>query len=366
MKKLLSIVLIGLLQVNFAFMLRADAVECPCHRDIGAELGFIHVLNTGWEDAIVLESDGHFALVDAGMIGRGPYIVNYLQRRAGSVDVHLDFIIVTHAHIDHISGFEYIIGHPNVTIDRAYLKRKNVETYVCRCSPSWGYCAMDLYLSFIENSENNGITLILDDLDNRVLELGYMNVTLVNGEPLIGGTTNPESLCQLIEVGDFRALLLADVTGEAAETRIFNQVNGTVDFFKVGHHGLRGSTGVRLARNLRPAVAVYTNGSSWEVDSHDITLGSDPRGIEGFNHLRRVGTVQYVAGDNGGVMAVFGEYGMEYRAIREFVRSGPVLDFEYREDIVLRPMTPPTLTFFQRVSTFFGDVWYSFIGMFGR
>ena len=122
------------------------------------------------------------------------------------------------------------------------------------------------------------------------------------------------------------------------------------------------STGVRFARNLRPNVAVYTNGNSWIVGSQDATLNAT-KNVSGYNNLRRVGTVQYVTTDIGGLMAVFGENGMEYRAIKEFTRHS---EWEYRADITLRPMAPPSLGFFQRIGTFFEDVWYCMLNIFGR
>ena len=60
-KRLFSFILVGMLL--FSFLLTADAAG---DEDIGAELGHAHVLNTGWEDAILLESGGHYALIDAG------------------------------------------------------------------------------------------------------------------------------------------------------------------------------------------------------------------------------------------------------------------------------------------------------------
>ena len=335
-KRLLPVLLAGLLLFGSAALLPAGAAG-------ETETGSIHILNTGWEDAIVLESAGHYALIDAGEPGRGPYIVDYLQRLAGSDAVHLDFIIGTHSHIDHMGGFQYILGHPAVTVGKAYAKRE--------AAPGSRY-----YQEFAAGCEARGIALALDGLDLLALSLGNMKITLLNGAPLAGGTTNPESLCQLVEIDGYKALLAGDMVSEEKELGVYSQIGGTVDFLKVGHHGMGDSTGRAFARNLRPLAAVYTNGSSWEADSNDVTLGVR-KGLSGYNNLKSVGTTQYVTTDNGGVMVVFDEIGMGLRAIREFTQKGEALIYETRAETVLRPVAEPSMTFFERVGAFLQDLY---------
>lgn len=333
-KGLLSLFLAGLLLFGSAAFLTAGAT---------GEMGSIHILNTGWEDAIILESGGRYALIDAGEPGRGPYIVDYLQRLAGAEAVHLDFILGTHSHIDHMGGYKYILEHPGITAGAAYVKRE--------ASPGSRY-----YQEFIAGCAGRGIAVTQDGLDMLALPLGNMTVTLMNGAPLANGsTTNPESLCQLVEAGGWKTLLTGDMVTDSKELGVYNQIGSAVDFLKVGHHGMGDSTGRAFARNLRPKAAVYTNGSSWETDSQDVTLGVK-KGLSGYTHLKSVGTVQYVTTDNGGVMVVFGENGIELRAIREFTQKGESLIYETREETTLRPIAAPSLSFLERIDAFFQEI----------
>ncbi|MCL2508215.1 MAG: MBL fold metallo-hydrolase [Oscillospiraceae bacterium] len=347
-KRLLFSVLIGMLLLCLAFPLLATAEE-NLQEDIGAELGRIHVLNTGWEDAVILESGGRYALIDAGEPGRGPYIVDYLRRLTGCENVHLDFVIGTHSHIDHMGGFKYILSCPDITVGKGYVKREVNQDRD-------GLFGSVYYREFIAGCESGGIEIVQDGLDNLELSLGSMKVTLLNGAPLTGGSTNPDSLCQLVEAGGFKALLAADMVTESKELGVYAQIGGTVDFLKVGHHGQSDSTGRKFADHVRPKAAVYTSGSSWEADTQDVTLGVK-KGLSGYNNLNRVGAVQYVTTDNGGVAAVFGENGMTYRAIKEFTKRGEDLIYEYREEIDLRPITQPSLNFFERAAEWFQAVW---------
>ncbi|MCL2446157.1 MAG: MBL fold metallo-hydrolase [Oscillospiraceae bacterium] len=297
------------------------------------KLGSIHMLNIGWEDAIILQSAGHFALIDAGEPGRGAYIVDYLQRLAGHAAVHLDFIIGTHSHVDHMGGFPYILEHPHITVGKAFLKHEPDPDLADEIDRGH-------YQNFLTGCDNKGIEVVQHNLGNVVLTLGSMTVTLLNGTALTGCSTNEDSLCQLVQVGDFNALLAADMTGESRELEIGKTINGTVDLLKIGHHGLRDSTGRKFAKKLRPSVAVYTNGSSWEVESHDVTLGVK-KGLDGYRNLKKIGTTQYVTTDNGGIVAVIDEHSVEYHAIKEFTQKGDSLLYERRDDIVLREITPP-------------------------
>ena len=112
---------------------------------IGADR--IHFLKTGTSDAIILESDGHFAMVDSGedtdnprafewlnLPGYEQEVLSYLKKAAADENgnVHLDFVLGTHSHSDHIGGFDPVISDPSVTVDRAYLKKYDSGRHWCR------------------------------------------------------------------------------------------------------------------------------------------------------------------------------------------------------------------------------------------
>ena len=100
----------------------------------------IHFLNTGASDCIILESDGHFAMVDAAEDTEYPpdkpalkyrgyeeEICAYLHKNCSDENgiVTLDFVLGTHAHSDHIGGFDTVIHD-----DRVVVKKSVFET-VC-------------------------------------------------------------------------------------------------------------------------------------------------------------------------------------------------------------------------------------------
>ncbi|MCL2532451.1 MAG: MBL fold metallo-hydrolase [Oscillospiraceae bacterium] len=367
-KRLLTITLAAALAASALFALSASATACPCHpRELGETLGYIHILNTGWEDATVLKSDGQIALIDAAEPGRGPYIVGYLQRLMGTEDVHLEFVIVSHSDIDHIGGFPYIFNHPNITVGRAYAMYERAPY------------AFAWYHSFIEAAENNGIELILHDLDERVFTLGHMTITNLNGAPFDPrGSMNAQSMVQLVEIGDWRTIIAADMNCRNAEAHIWQQMSRTadgqapIDLLRAGHHGLHLSTGRVWANNLRPTYAVFTNGRSWQTQSHDVTLGNARGaaldGVGAYHNLRRVGTRQFVTTDNGGILAVFGTTGMELRAIGEFSYHTRWVDqneWWHDDTITLTRIAPPNHNMFEHAVLWLQDHWQGLLRRWG-
>ena len=95
----------------------------------------IHFLNVNNSDAILLESNGKFALIDSGEGDHNPRryidyegneeaVIKYLKKVAADENgkVVLEFVLGTHNHYDHIGAFETIINDPDITAVKAYFK----------------------------------------------------------------------------------------------------------------------------------------------------------------------------------------------------------------------------------------------------
>ncbi len=96
----------------------------------------IHFLSTGSSDAIIIESNNHFGLIDSGnppkndgtnqsFYDNNTDIVNYMKRIGVK---NLDFIIATHSHSDHIGAMTYVANSGFVTSNTIYYYRKYVDT----------------------------------------------------------------------------------------------------------------------------------------------------------------------------------------------------------------------------------------------
>ena len=252
-------------------------------------LGTIHFLNTGSSDAILLESDGHFALIDSSVESLGDYVLDYVKRVAGG---QLDFVMGTHNHSDHLGGFKTLIMSPDVTIGRAYLR--------------YSEHGDSLYQTMEAVCRARGIPLLQEDLEHSEFTLGHMKLKIFNGAMHSFVDENAGSMCLLVEIGDLRAFLAADLTWHyGREDCVAKEIGGKLDLLKTGHHGYNGSNGAPYLARLQPKTAVYTNlyeNITSEVKTR-MTLVSN--------------TTQMATSDFGGIAAVFGTDEIHYYAIGE-------------------------------------------------
>lgn len=64
----------------------------------------MHAINIGRGDAILIESNNHYMLVDAGTVEAAPTIMQYLEK-FNIPENKIDYIVSTHPDGDHVEGF---------------------------------------------------------------------------------------------------------------------------------------------------------------------------------------------------------------------------------------------------------------------
>lgn len=272
----------------------------------------IHFLPTGTSDAILIESNGHFAMVDAGEDTDNPRnfpglnlpgfereVLAYLKAHAADENgkVHLDFVLGTHSHSDHIGGFDTVISDPDVTVDRAYLKQydaSKIKEYEIR---EWDN--QEVYDQMVQALNDRGVPII-SDLSGEPFAFGNLTLTLFNTvDPDTGKKVgeNDQSIGLLIEKNGTRVFLTGDLDNNSGdESRLAPEI-GKVDLLKVGHHSYGGSSTAGFIRTLRPETCVITN----NFESMDRTT---------LARIERIcSPAFYVTGKENGVLAVLGDGG---------------------------------------------------------
>ncbi len=186
-------------------------------------------------DAILLESNGHYAMIDTGLTNTADMnrVKNYLE----SLNVNtLDFILITHNHADHIGGGATIIKS-GINVKKVYIK-----TYLCKdagCSDAqrnrynWFITAATdrkIPITYIETL-SEGYTFNLDAMKITL----YNTVQRMNQSDYEGGNENVNSVVQYIQIGNIKTFLGADSYTSAILTPII-KVIGQVDVVKIPHH----------------------------------------------------------------------------------------------------------------------------------
>lgn len=234
----------------------------------------LHFLNVGNSDAILLESDGKFALVDCGEDNDNPRgfdsldlqgyedrVADYLNAYCADEDgqVYLEFIIGTHAHSDHLGGFDTVLSMDNVHLQRAYLKRYYEDRI--KSSEVEGWDNKEVYEQTVAAVEAQGAELI-QDLEDVSFTFGNFTITLFNGQeadPDDKVGENENSLAVLVEKDGYKVLLAGDLNNfDDDEKRLAPEI-GKVNVLKLGHHGYMGSSSYSFIRTLDPDMAIQTN-----------------------------------------------------------------------------------------------------------
>ena len=255
----------------------------------------IHFINTkakSGSDAILLESNGHYALIDMGEDydfpdGSDPRypsrwgisMRNYqvledrLIRHLDQIGVKkLDFIIGTHVHSDHIGGADEILNRYQV--GKFYLKKYSDD----RITANWGlWDNLFNYDNALRAAQKRGVTLIqnISDEDSHI-KLGDMDIQLYNykneydadGNLKKVRDDNSNSIVSVVTVAGKRIYLGGDLdNAEGAEDKL-GPVIGKVDMMKWNHHyDATISNTINFLENLSPKMIIQTTGGDINVAS---------------------------------------------------------------------------------------------------
>ena len=291
--------------------LHAPALPAAAEQSKGGDR--IHFLKTGSSDAILLESDGHFAMVDAGensdnprglagleLTGYEQEVLAYLKEHASGENgkVHLDFVLGTHAHSDHIGGFDTILLDPDVTVDRAYLKTYDSSRIKENEIEQWDN--QEVYDQMVAALHARNVPIVSEP-DGTPFRLGNFTVTLFNTDDPENAERvgeNDNSLGVRLEKNGTSVFLagdMDDLTGD--ETRLADAI-GKVDLLKVGHHSYSGSSTKKFIKTLHPSICVITNNKE-SVDWKTIAR------LIRYTQSKNI----YVTGLENGVLADVGDHG---------------------------------------------------------
>ncbi|MGZ6268320.1 MAG: ComEC/Rec2 family competence protein [Candidatus Limnocylindrales bacterium] len=219
--------------------------------------GSIHVivLDVGQGDSILLEGDrGSRVLVDGGPDANA--LMAALDRYVPSWDRHLDAIVLTHPHDDHVAGLVAVVERYRV--DRAFESGWPAKTPVYE---SWKAALSSSGLRAERLS--TGQTLRLDDATLRVLwpDDGTTRPGGLDPTATENRKTNDASIVLLGDYEGRRFLLTGDVEDDVDPVLIARGLSG-VDMLKVAHHGSATASSDDLLAAVHPSVAVVSVGAN--------------------------------------------------------------------------------------------------------
>ncbi len=232
----------------------------------------IHFLNTANSDAIIIESNGMFAMIDAGEGNSNPRrkteykgyeteVVEYIKKvcKKENGEVYLDFILGTHCHYDHIGCYHAIITDPEIGIGRAYFKE--FDPLIAKGYEVERWKIGEIYEQIIADLSDRQLEVI-SDLPNDEFVFGDFTLQVYNTvtpEELAGKGENAASVGIKVTKGKKTAFLAADITKSCGLEQLLGEKIGDVDLLKIGHHGYFGSSSKEFLGLLKPEIAIVTN-----------------------------------------------------------------------------------------------------------
>lgn len=266
----------------FFFVVLIGALALPAKALASPFEAKIHVLPFNYTDAIVVECNGHFGIVDSGeddsypdgsdphyqlregtIIGCGveDKVIPYLWK-IGVRPGNLDFYIGTHPHSDHIGSASQVIQMFKPS--RIYTPRYD-DSYITDENHLWdNQYVYDRFVEAAHEAEvEYGAQLIQDFTHfNRSFMLGSALIQLYNTGTDYQTTgvfdANCFSLGVKVTVGTHSAFLAGDINNfTGVEDELASQV-GSVDFLKMGHHGCPGSNTAAYLDALSPLYVFQT------------------------------------------------------------------------------------------------------------
>lgn len=212
-------------------------------------------------DAIIIESNGKFAMIDTGLKRTSKRVTRYLKDLGVK---ELEFVLITHAHIDHCGGFEYLANSSGINIKALYIKNISKSTSN----------RMVNYNNAVKVAKQKNIKIYnVSNSKYQTLKCGEFTFKLYNTPDRLikAGKDNKEnvnSVTALTKIHGKKLYFAADIVNDGyvncnAEN-IAAKAVGKIDFYKVAHHLYSPNNSVTAMKILNPSYAVATTQKGYD------------------------------------------------------------------------------------------------------
>ena len=219
----------------------ATSTEVAVNADeLPAESTFeIHYIDVGQADAALVLCDGKAMLIDGGNKDDSSLIYSYLKNHSIS---HLDYIIATHGHEDHVGGLAGALNYASV--DTAYCSVSDYDS--------------EAFRDFVKYLNKQGKEITIPNAGDR-FRLGSADVQIIAVDSNASDPNNSSIMLRIV-YGDTSFLFTGDAEREAEQNALYSGYDLESTVLKVGHHGSASSTEYVFLRQAAPQYAVISVG----------------------------------------------------------------------------------------------------------
>ena len=198
----------------------------------------VHFIDVGQADAALILCDGQAMLIDGGNAEDSNLMYTYLKKQGVT---HLNYVIGTHAHEDHIGGIAGALNYASA--GTVYCPVTDYDTKA--------------FQNFKKAAQKHGCSLTVPTVGDA-FSLGSANceILAVNTQE----DTNNTSIVLRITYGETSFLFTGDAEREVELALLDSNTKLQSTVLKVGHHGSESSTSYAFLREVAPAYAVISVG----------------------------------------------------------------------------------------------------------
>jgi len=199
----------------------------------------IYFIDVGQADCALILSGGFAMLIDGGNVADSDLVYAFLKERGVS---HLDYIICTHAHEDHVGGLTAAFSAASVSAVYS-----PVDTY-----------SSTAFENFKAAAEAHSLPLVRP-YPGDTFYLGEAEV-IVLGPVFDYESTNNTSIVVKIIYGETSFLFTGDIEREAELDLIESGAELSADVLKVAHHGSATSSSYLFLYEVSPSYGIISCG----------------------------------------------------------------------------------------------------------
>jgi len=207
----------------------------------------MHMIDVGQGDSILMQCGESNVLIDCGDNGMGKTVLDYLHR-AGVT--HLDWLIGTHPHSDHIGGMDTVLKSKDITVDHVMMPQLSKDL-----TPT-----------------TKTYTEVLDAVKKKKLKITR---PVPGNEYNLDGVTmlvlSPQKSAKYEDINDYSIVLkftykevsvltVGDASKNIEKQLIALDYDLSADIYKVSHHGGRDGNSQAYLDEINPRYAAISVG----------------------------------------------------------------------------------------------------------
>lgn len=235
----------------------------------------IYFLDVGQADAAILQCGDDVMMIDGGNNSDSSFVYSYLTKTLGIQ--HIDYMIATHPHEDHIGGLSGALNACSVGTIYSPVTKYNSDTFS----------------SLVKYANQQGLELTLPSV-GETLSLGSASVQFLSPAESYSNV-NDLSICVRIVHGNNSFLFAGDAEWDAEHAMVDSRYDLSADVLKVGHHGSDTSSSYVFLREVMPSYGIISVGEGNSYDHPSDTA---------LSRLRDAGTTVFRTDLQGTIVCV--------------------------------------------------------------